>query len=205
MSAFGKSMFSNSAIATVNRPLYNPVSLGQGTTTGNVGADDLALITTSYYNTLRIIEGFYGQNLANKAYYNIPNNYDQYVKYYVLLETIQSKIKNSSLALLIKFAQDTLIGAINAYTLYGNNVVLQLDKSNLEQKVQDILSNKNQKVVELANTSGQLTINKTFKLAPVFNYYIMIFGMPAFGVGFDPNKISYLVNVLNQNGINPYG
>jgi hypothetical protein len=206
MSSYGKSMFSNLAVATVNRPIYNPVSLGQGTAGGGgAGADDLALITSSYYNTLRIIEGFYGQNMANKEYYNIPNNYDQYVQYYVLLETIQSKIKNSTLALLIKYAQDTLIGAINSYTLYGNNIVLQLDKTNLQQQVQTILSNKNQQVVEVANTTGQLTITRSFTLAPVFNYYILFFGMPAFGVGFDPSKIAFLVDILNQNGINPYG
>ena len=105
---------------------------------------------------------------------------------------------------MVKFAQDTLIGAINSYTLYGNNIVLQLDKTNLEQRVQDILSNKNQRVVEIANASGQLTITKTFKLAPIFNYYILIFGMPAFGVGFDPNKVGFLLDILNQNNISPY-
>ena len=204
MSAFGKSMFTNSAVAVVQRPLYNPISLGQGTGGGGEGLDDLALISNSYFNTLRIIEGFYGQNMADRKYYNIPNDYTQYVQYYILLETIQSKIKNSTLSLLVKFAQDTLIGAINSYTLYGNNVVLQLDKTNLEQRVQDILSNKNQRVVEIANTTGQLTITKTFKLAPVFNYYILIFGMPAFGVGFDPNKVGFLLDILNQNNISPY-
>jgi len=204
MSAFGKSMFTNSAVAVVQRPLYNPISLGQGTGGGGEGADDLALISNSYFNTLRIIEGFYGQNMAEKKYYNIPSDYTQYVQYYILLETIQSKIKNDTLSLLVKFAQDTLIGAINSYTLYGNNIVLQLDKTNLEQRVQDILSNKNQRVVEIANATGQLTITKTFKLAPVFNYYILIFGMPAFGVGFDPNKVGFLLDILNQNNISPY-
>jgi len=204
MSAFGKSMFSNLAVATVQRPLYNPVSLGQGTGTGGAGAEDLAFITNSYYNTLRIIEGFYGENLANKTYYNIPTDYTQYAQYYVLLQTIQSKIKNPSLSLLIQFAQDTLIGAINAYTLYSNNISLQLNVTTLQQKVQDILLSKNQQVVEVANTSGQLTITKTFTLAPLFNYYILIFGMPAYGVGFDPNKIAFLITILTQNGISPY-
>jgi hypothetical protein len=28
--------------------------------------------------------------------------------------------------------------------------------------------------------------------------------MPAFGVGFDPQKIKFLADILQQNGIDPY-
>ena len=203
--SFSKSLFSagsSHGITSASRSLINPIS--NPNVYNGVGTQDLALITDSYYNTLRIIEGFYGQNMANKTYYNIPNSYNQYVQYYILLQSIQSKIKNKSLSLLIKFAQDTLIGAINSFAIYSNNIVLQLDKTNLEKKVNDILTNKNEKVVEIANATGNLTITKTFRLAPVFNYYIMVFGMPAFGVGFDPAKIGFLVNILNELGIDPY-
>jgi len=203
--SFSKSLFSagsSHGIPTASRSLINPIS--NPNVYNGVGTQDLALITDSYYNTLRIIEGFYGQNMVNKTYYNIPNSYNQYVQYYMLLQSIQSKIKNKSLSLLITFAQDTLIGAINSYTIYSNNIVLQLDKTNLEKKVNDILTNKNEKVVEIANATGRLTITKTFRLAPVFNYYILIYGMPAFGVGFDPAKIGFLVNILTELGIDPY-
>jgi hypothetical protein len=203
--SFSKSLFSagsSHGMTSASRSLINPIS--NPNVYNGVGTQDLALITDSYYNTLRIIEGFYGQNMANKTYYNIPNSYNQYVQYYILLQSIQSKIKNKSLSLLIKFAQDTLIGAINSFAIYSNNIVLQLDKTNLEKKVNDILTNKNEKVVEIANASGNLTITKTFRLAPVFNYYIMVFGMPAFGVGFDPAKIGFLVNILNELSIDPY-
>jgi hypothetical protein len=66
------------------------------------------------------------------------------------------------------------------------------------------LTGKNEKVVEMAQASGQLNITKSFKLAPVFNYYIIIYGMPAYGVGFDPVKINFLVDILKSKGINPY-
>jgi hypothetical protein len=202
--SFSKSIFSGGSniIPGASRSLINPINNPNGYS--GAGNADLTLITDSYYNTLRIIEGFYGQNIANKTYYNIPNSYNQYVQYYILLQTIQSKIKNSALSLLIKFAQDTLIGAINSYAIYSNNIVLQLDKTNLEKKINDILTNKNEKVVEVANATGNLTITKTFRLAPVFNYYILIFGMPAFGVGFDPAKVGFLVNILSELGIDPY-
>jgi hypothetical protein len=203
--SFSKSLFSagsSHGMTSASRSLINPIS--NPNVYNGVGTQDLALITDSYYNTLRIIEGFYGQNMVNKTYYNIPNSYNQYVQYYMLLQSIQSKIKNKSLSLLITFAQDTLIGAINSFAIYSNNIVLQLDKTNLEKKVNDILTNKNEKVVEIANATGRLTITKTFRLAPVFNYYILIYGMPAFGVGFDPAKIGFLVNILTELGIDPY-
>jgi hypothetical protein len=70
--------------------------------------------------------------------------------------------------------------------------------------VNDILSNKNEKFVEVATATGQLTIVKTFKLAAVFNYYIIIYGMPAYGVGFDPTKINFLVTILEGLGVDPF-
>jgi len=200
-------MFSNALVSTTNRSIYNPVGMGYlngKDESYGPGSNDFSVITTSYYNTLQKIHDFYGLQMANRTYFNIPNDYDQYVQLYVILQQIQIKTKNSSLLLLLKIAEDTLVGAINSYTLYGENLVLNVDKSGLQQKINDILSNKNEKFVEVAAATGQLAISKTFKLAPVFNYYIIIYGMPAFGVGFDPAKINFLVNMLQQHGINPF-
>jgi len=97
-----------------------------------------------------------------------------------------------------------LQGAINAYALYGTNIALTIDKVGLKKTIEDILSGKNEKFIEMAQATGQLVITKTFKLAPLFNYYIIVYGMPAFGVGFDPIKIKFLTDVLVKNGINPY-
>jgi hypothetical protein len=49
-----------------------------------------------------------------------------------------------------------------------------------------------------------MSITKTFTLAPIFNYYIIIFGMPAYGVGFDPVKVYFLEQILKNMGVNPY-
>jgi hypothetical protein len=120
------------------------------------------------------------------------------------MQKIILKTSSPQLKLLFRIAQDALIGAINSYTIYGDNLLLKLDKTNLQNKINDILSNKNEKLVELANTSGQLTLKKTFKLAAVFNNYILIYGCPAYGVGFDPAKIDFLANILRKMGINPF-
>jgi hypothetical protein len=201
-----KSMFSNASLITTSRSLYNPVSLGGGGSGSGGGSvsSDLSIITSTYLNTLTKIHQFYGLNMVNKTYYNIPNDFEQYIQLYVVLQQIQKKVQNSALSMLLKLAEDTLVGAINSYEVYGDKLVLQLNVSNLQQQIQTILSNKNQKFVEVATSTGQLSVNKTFKLAPVFNLYILIYGMPEFGVGFDQIKISYLIDILKQNGIDPY-
>lgn len=194
-----KSMFSNSLVLSSARYLYNPISTYNGG-----GSSDLDVVTNSYMKSLEIIERMYTSNMSNKTYELIPRNYNQYIQLYMILQRLQQKINNSKLLLLLKIIREGLVGAINSFSLYGENVALKLDKRNLELKVDEILSNKNVKMVNLSNTTGQMTIKKTVKLAAIFNYYILIYGMPAFGVGFDPIKISYLLEVLKKRGINPY-
>jgi len=216
MSSVSKSFFTNAVIPLVNKTLTVPVSVVGGVNAGGGGGASLGgggggganeldnVLTTSYVNSLNTISKLYGENMANKNYESIPNNYQQYIQLYMVLQQIQSKIKNQNLLLLLKLTQDTLVGAINSYSIYGDNVVLRLDKTYLQGQIDTILSQQNQRVVELATSTGQLTITKTFKLAAVFNYYILIYGMPAYGVGFDPAKISYLVDILTKRGIDPY-
>lgn len=215
MSSVSKSFFTNAVIPLVNKTMTVPVSVVSGINAGGGGgasfgssaggANELDnVLTTSYVNSLNTISKLYGENMANKNYESIPNSYQQYLELYMVLQQIQSKIKNKNLLLLLKLTQETLVGAINSYTIYGDNVVLRLDKTYLQGQIDTILSQQNQRVVELATSTGQLTITKTFKLAAVFNYYILIYGMPAYGVGFDPAKISYLVDILTKRGIDPY-
>ena len=70
-------------------------------------------------------------------------------------------------------------------------------------KIDDILSGKNE-VSALGDVQGEISISKTFKLAPLYSYYIYLYGMPAYGVGFDASKLSLLVSILNKYDINPY-
>ena len=70
--------------------------------------------------------------------------------------------------------------------------------------MQDILSNKNKDVLLQQNNPGSLTITQTFTLAPVYNYYISIYGMPMQGQGFNPLKISYIAEILTSINVEPY-
>jgi hypothetical protein len=142
--------------------------------------------------------------MANKQYEAISADYQQYIDLYVLLTNLQNTVQNPNLGILLELARDTLIGAVNSYSIYGDNMALQLTKSSLQTQINDILSNKNQKLLEVASCAGQLSITKSFTLAPIFNYYILIYGLPTYGVGFDPLKISFLTNTLKRVGINPY-
>jgi hypothetical protein len=143
--------------------------------------------------------------MANKTYEKIPANYTQYTELVSGLKTIQSKTTNATLTLLLKIAEETLVGAVNSFTLYGDNLLLQVDKANLEKRVNDILTDKNTRLVEDTFSYSNMSVQKTFKLAAVFNYYIMIYGLPTQGVGFDPVKISFLITILTEKGIDPYG
>ena len=142
--------------------------------------------------------------MASKNYEDIPNNYDQYIQLYESLQTLQAQTTNNDLSLLLKIAEETLVGAVNSYTIYGENVLLRVDKTTLENRVSELLNKVNVENVNDGETDSNLGVVRSFRLAPVYNYYIMIYGMPASGVGFDPVKLSFLVDILTEKGIDPY-
>lgn len=197
----GKSLFNNTTHSGLSRSLLNPISLGQTTTASSSEVD---LISTAYYDILKIIESMYGANMASKTYEDIPNNYDQYVQLYESLQTLQAQTTNNDLTLLLQIAEHTLVGAVNSYTIYGENVLLRVDKTTLENRVSELLNKVNVESVNDGESDSNLGVVRAFRLAPVYNYYIMIYGMPASGAGFDPVKISFLVDILTEKGIDPY-
>lgn len=206
-----KSLFSNGTIVNYLRPVYDPIYNGRVTSAAGgggggfiSGANDLTLITEENLISFRNVGALYSSKMAEKKYEQIPKDYNIYVDLYVSIDKVKQKLKNNKLLTLIRIVEDALMGAINSYALYGYNISLNLDKVGLKKTIDDILTGKNEKVVEMAQASGQLNITKSFKLAPVFNYYIIIYGMPAYGVGFDPVKINFLVDILKSKGINPY-
>jgi len=160
----------------------------------------------STLDNFQIIETYYGSNLKNKTYSNIPSDYQKYVDLYVIMQNLEAVATDPNVLLILKLVQEALVGAINAFALYSQTTVLQIDNTNLQNTINTILSNKNDIQIATRPTAntGQMSITKTFTLAAVFNYYIIIFGMPEYGVGFDPVKISFLVNILTNMGIDPY-
>lgn len=155
-------------------------------------------------DALTIIEKFYSSKLSTAAYASIPGA--NMNKYFELYETIQDSIKNNNcpdVSILLKIAEETLHGSLNAYNLNYINTTLKISNAQLQKSNNEILEGLNT-VKAVSNTSGQFVLTKKFTLAPIFSYYIMLYGFPAQGVGFDPNKLTLLQEIMENNGIDTY-
>jgi hypothetical protein len=141
--------------------------------------------------------------LANRQYQSIPTDLNQSLILYDEIYQQKALATNTNLMILLQITMDGIQGTMNAYTLYTQNIALSLNNIILEKRIEDILSGKNE-VKAVSDTCGQFTATKTFVLAPLFSYYIMMYGLPAFGVGFDPEKLATILKVLTANGIDPY-
>jgi hypothetical protein len=227
MSSFNKSIFSSNPDKN-DKKIYNPVNLENKTNDKNVNIlsrdvplntftntntdtttidetlCDISFLTSDDITYLQMIDISYGSPMANKNYEIIPNDYEKYIEIYTVVQNLQTKTTNDVLLLFLKIVEDVLVGSINSYEIYGTNLMLTLDKTNLQKKIDDILSNKNNINVSVASSTGQMNIVKSFKLATVFNYYIIIYGMPSYGSGFDKSKIAFLIEILKKNGIDPF-
>jgi hypothetical protein len=110
---------------------------------------------------------------------------------------------NLGLRLLFQITEDGLIGAINSFDLNYLNTELTQRNSELQLTINDFENKVNVKSV-LKTDTGNVSFQKSFTLAPLFSYYIVLYGMPAAGVGFDPEKLSNLLYIMEQNNIDPY-
>ena len=160
---------------------------------------DLAFPSTD----INQVETQYTTYLANRQYQSIPTDLNQSLVLYDKIYQQKANATNANLLILLQITMDGLQGTMNAYALYTQNVTLGLNNIILEKKITDILSGKND-IKAMSDTCGQFTATKTFTLAPLFSYYIMMYGLPAFGVGFDSEKLATILQVLISNGIEPY-
>ena len=160
---------------------------------------DLAFPSTS----INRARNEYTTFLANRQYQSIPTDLNQSLLLYDNIYQQRSLATNTNLLILLQITMDGIQGTMNAYTLYTQNISLTLNNIILEKRIDDIISGKNE-VKAVSDTCGQFTVTKTFILAPLFSYYIMMYGLPAFGVGFEPEKLAIILKVLVANGIDPY-
>ncbi|MDC1151621.1 hypothetical protein OAS95_03525 [Pelagibacteraceae bacterium] len=205
MSAYSKSLFTNNTVFSNIRSLINPISFAIAVQTIGTGtSQELDFLTQYYMNIIRLIQTDYSSKIANQTYEAIPTDYSQYTNLVKEVQDMRSKTTNASVLLLLQIAEDTLRGAFNSLSLYGDNLLLQLDKADLQKQVADILSDKNVTSIQSSMSTNNMTLTQSFQLAPVFNYYIRIYGAPLQGQGFDPVKIAFLIYTLQENGVDPY-
>jgi len=211
-SACNRSLFSNVNNVSNYRCIYNPVSSFSNTGTysvcnssaSSIASNQLSILTPEYVNIIKTINAEYSAYTAEKQYEKIDNSYNNFITLDDHLRRMKIKTNSSNMELLIQFTQNALISSVNAFTLYCNNLELIILNNNLQKQITDMISGKNITSVETTNSSGQLSITKSFSLAPVFSYYFYVYGMPSYGVGFDPIKVNFLAGVLRGMGINPY-
>jgi hypothetical protein len=160
-------------------------------------------LSQNVIDVLDEIDTRYTSNIANQQYQLIPTDLERYLVLHNTVYDTQLRQTNTNIVKLFKITNDGLHGSINTYALYTSNIQLSLNSILLQKKIDEILSGKNEQTA-MSNTTGQFTATQTFVLAPLFSYYIVMYGMPAYGVGFDPVKLSIISNILVENGIDPY-
>ena len=153
---------------------------------------------------LNVIESNYVEKMAMRKYLEIPESVFDYLTLNDTMLAAIAKQKNTNLRLLFQIATDGMAGALHSKTLSSDNTDLNFQVLMLNTKVEDILSGKNE-VKAIGENSGEFVITKTFKLSPLFSYYIYLYGMPAYGVGFDATKLSLLRTIMTKYGLSLTG
>lgn len=173
--------------------------------TENTTNEDYELVTTgTNKEVIEFIEKNYGSHSSAKNYHLIDGNINVYNSVYENVQNILNAIKTPELVTLITAIQELLSSSFNSLGLHKEIVTQNITISTLTNKVEEILTNKNRDSLLQNNNPGRLTITQTFTLAPVYNYYISIYGMPLQGQGFNPLKISYIAEILTSLNIDPY-
>jgi hypothetical protein len=149
------------------------------------------------------IDASYTSLMANHQYADIPTDLNQSLALNDEVVKQYNAATNDNLRTLLQITVDGLNGSINGYALYTQHLSMSIKNSILGKRIEEILSGKNEKDV-IADTCGGFGLTKSFTLAPLFSYYIAKFGLPAFGVGFDKDKLSLIKQALVSAGIDPY-
>jgi len=168
----------------------------------NSDIDRVALLPDDVVVILEKIETLYTNNMATLHYDLIPGNYIELMQLYNIILTSYRNTNNSTLKLLLKITGEALISSMNTFGLFQSNNQLNTEIIVLNQKINQL---EHPVITEnISVSSGNLSLTKTFTLAPIFSIYISLYGMPKQGVGFDPNRMSDLLVILEKNGIDPY-
>jgi hypothetical protein len=187
-----KSIFLNQSSDA--KSVFNPV----------IGAGDLSLLDKPNYDLLVTLDNFYAIYASQQNYQYIVQDYNFFITLYNQINNIQARTTDYRMTMLMKLILELFVSGRDVAVLNGSNIVLKTQKANLQKQILDILSNKNVKNIDTVGGTGQMNITKNFKLAPIYNYYITVYGMPQNGAGFDKVKLGYLANILTLNKIDPY-
>lgn len=195
------------SISVFGRPtISHKVSLFRQTTpaTSSLQSSEKDLkLSNVIVSSLNTIDENYVSKLANKDYQSIPQDFENYINLYDIINKVKINIKNKNIQTFLNITMGSLKGAVEAYSLYSQNKNLTLNNNILNEKLNQISTGENLTISSSAAT-GTLAMEKVFNLTPLFSYYINTYGLPEYGKGFDPERLSNILNILNENGIDPY-
>lgn len=157
----------------------------------NIG--DPNLITGAQLVALNKIHDSYTVYLAGKQYKSISTNYAYYIN--LLAEINSINVTDPNLKILLKIATDGLQGSVNSVSLYNQYVFKEIAISELNNRISAILSMKNRQQA-LDTTTSTVKAVQVINFNPLFSYYISLYGMPEYGVGFDTAKLAILQNLM---------
>ena len=171
---------------------------------GGGGGGGTITITPLELESLYAIQQLYTVNLANRTYENIPVDYTQYLRLREIANNARIKYRsNAALSLLFQITMDGITGAINTYGLNTLYIETQVQNIHLQGVLEEIINGVNVNKAFDENV-GTLQMSRSFELAPLFRYYISLYGVPEPGVGFDPVKLALVLTALENSGIDPY-
>ena len=184
----------------IARTIINPIEYGYSS---NGFYDQPIQFDPDLLTALNKIELDYIAKMADRKYSEISQDMDTYLTLDYQVRLNLATITNSNIKLLLEIARDGLAGSLRSRTLDTDVTELTVKNTILEKRIEDILSGKNE-MSAMNDTCGEFVITKTFKLAPRYSYYITLYGLPAFGVGFDTSKLTLLADILRRYGIDPF-
>ena len=181
---------------SINDPRAHITITSPNYTKGDTNIVDV--LTPEQYAIIQQIHDQYTYEMAERNYDNIPGDYNQYLTLLNSLNTIN--VSNTTMQFMIDMVEKALIGSMNIVTLNDSAMYNELQILLLNNRINEILTDKNtiNVVSESSNVSGQFSLQKTFKLSKIYSYYIHLYGMPAFGVGFDRKKLLFLQKALDM-------
>lgn len=200
-----KSMFFNTMVSYSEKSVLNPVGIRRVNNATTTVITNQTNVTDIELASLKEIEEYYTSNLAGKTYTQIPTDFTRYLKLFDIVNKARIKYhSNTALSLLFQITTEGLTGSMNAFGLNTLNVELEIQNTWYQEQLQQIINGVNVNPAFDQNT-GTLSMMQTFELAPLFTYYIKMYGIPSPGVGFDPVKLNIVLTALENMGINPYG
>lgn len=165
---------------------------------------DIANIAANYLALLQQIETQYVAPASSQNYLTIPRSQSAYVDLYDNMTALQGQVTDPTISLLVTLAKETLITAFHSVNLHSDNTILAVQRISLQDRINELIAQANVDTVDVASANGQFGITQTVTLAPVYSYYIQVYGMPVNGTGFNPLKVSFLAEILTNVGIAPY-